>query len=90
VGTGCRGEYVKLKRGSNRRQLQNEELHNLCSLLKSRERNTHKILIIKLERRRPLRRASLRWEANIKMYLKEIGFEDMGLKYVSLKDILKK
>jgi hypothetical protein len=50
------------------RHLQNKELHNLCPVLKSRARNTHKICILKLERRRPLRRARVSWEANIKMH----------------------
>jgi hypothetical protein len=41
-------------------------------------RNTHKILVRKPEGKRPLRRPGLRWEDNIRMDLKEIGWEGAG------------
>jgi hypothetical protein len=68
------------------RKLQNEELHNLYSSLKSRrirwaghvarmgeKRNAYRILVGKPERKRPLRRQSRRWVDNINMDLREIG-----------------
>jgi len=36
-------------------------------------RNAYKILVGKPEGKRPLERPSLRWEDNIKMYLRKIG-----------------
>jgi hypothetical protein len=37
-------------------------------------RNAYKILVGKPERKRPLRRPGHRWEDNIKVDLREIGF----------------
>ena len=37
----------------------------------------HKVLVGKPERKRPLGRPRRRWEDNIKMDLKEIGWEDV-------------
>jgi hypothetical protein len=37
-------------------------------------RNVYKILVGKLKRKRPLGRPRCRWEGNIKMDLKEIGW----------------
>jgi hypothetical protein len=39
----------------------------------------YKILVGKPEGKRPLGRPRLRWEDNIKMYLREIGWGDMEL-----------
>jgi hypothetical protein len=40
-------------------------------------RNPHKSLVGKPERKRPHGRTRHRWEDNIKMDLKEIGYEDV-------------
>jgi hypothetical protein len=40
-------------------------------------RGAYNILVGRLEGRRPLGRPRLRWEDNIKMDLREIGFVDM-------------
>jgi len=40
-------------------------------------RNAHKILVRKPEGKRPLARPRHRWEYNIRMDLKEIGWEGM-------------
>jgi hypothetical protein len=45
-------------------------------------RNAYKILVEKSERKRRLGWPGCRWEDNIKMYLQEIGCEDVG--YISL------
>jgi len=39
------------------------------------ERCVYRILVGKPEGKRPLGRPKLRWEANIKMYLREIGID---------------
>jgi hypothetical protein len=71
------------------RRLLNEELHkfysspNIISVLKSRRhlarmvhiRNVHKILVGKSEGRRPLGKPRCRWEDNIRMALRETGWE---------------
>jgi len=40
-------------------------------------RNAYKILFRKPERKKPLGRSRYKWEDNIRMYLTEIGLEDM-------------
>jgi hypothetical protein len=40
-------------------------------------RNAYKILVIKLEGKRPLQRFMHRWKDNIKMHLKEIRYDDV-------------
>jgi hypothetical protein len=40
-------------------------------------RNTCRVLVVKLEGKRPLGRSRHRWEDNIKMELKEIGWGGM-------------
>jgi hypothetical protein len=40
-------------------------------------RGAYKILVVRLEGRRPLGRPRLRWEDNIKMDLQEVGWGDM-------------
>jgi hypothetical protein len=79
-----------------RRQLHNEELHNLYSspniikMIKSRRmrwaghvarmgetRNAYRILVGKPEGERPLGRPRCRWVDNIKMDLREIGWDGM-------------
>ena len=63
---------------------------NIIRILKSRRlrwtghvtrleqsRNTYRVLVEKPERERPLRRPRRRWEDNIKMVLREVGF-DLG------------
>jgi hypothetical protein len=61
------------------RKLHNEELHNLYSsasiirMIKSR-----RILVGKPEGKRPLGRPRRRWMANIKMDLREIGWDGMA------------
>jgi hypothetical protein len=40
-------------------------------------RNAYRILVGKQEERRPLGRPSCRWVDNIKMDLREIGWDDM-------------
>jgi hypothetical protein len=39
------------------------------------EKNAHSILVGKLEGKRPLRRPGCRWEDNVTMDLREIGWE---------------
>jgi hypothetical protein len=41
-------------------------------------RGAYKILVGRSERRRPLGRSRRRWEDNIKMDFREIGFGDVG------------
>jgi hypothetical protein len=41
-------------------------------------RGTHNILVGRPEGRRPLGRPKRRWEDNVKMYLREIGFGDVN------------
>jgi hypothetical protein len=41
------------------------------------KRNACRILVRKPEGRRPLRRPRRRWVNNIKIYLREIGWDDM-------------
>jgi hypothetical protein len=68
------------------RRLHNEELHNfyaspnIIKVIKSRRmrwqmRNTYNILVGKPEGERPLRRPRHRWEDNIRMDLRELGWE---------------
>jgi hypothetical protein len=38
-------------------------------------KNAYKIIVIKPEGKRPLRRSSHRWKSNIKTEFKEIGYE---------------
>jgi len=40
-------------------------------------RGAHRVLVKKLEGKRPLGRPMRRWEDNTKMYLQEVGCEDM-------------
>jgi hypothetical protein len=40
-------------------------------------RNSFKILVRKFEEKRPLRRPRYRWDNNIRMDLREIGWEDV-------------
>jgi hypothetical protein len=66
-------------------KLHNEELHNLHSssviirMMKSMggKRNAHRILVGKPEGKRPLGRLRLRCMDNIKMDLREIGWDGM-------------
>jgi hypothetical protein len=70
------------------RKLRDEELHNLYSspsiirMINSRRMRcaghvTYRILVGKPERKRPLRRPRHRWEDNMKMVLREIGWAGM-------------
>jgi len=45
-------------------------------------RNGYKILVGKLERKRSLGSPKRTWEKNIKMDMKEIGYEDTGWIYL--------
>jgi hypothetical protein len=45
--------------------------------LKEESRGTYRVLVRKLEGRRPLERPRRRWEDNIKMDLREVGWGDM-------------
>jgi hypothetical protein len=45
-------------------------------------RNAYKVSVGKLERKGPLERPRRRWEDNIRMYLKEIGWE--GVDWIQL------
>jgi hypothetical protein len=47
-------------------------------------RNAYKILVGKLERKRPLRRPKHRWEDNIRMYLKEMRWEGVGFIWLGI------
>jgi hypothetical protein len=40
-------------------------------------RNAYRILVGNPERKRPLKRPMRRWEDNIRMHLREIGWEDV-------------
>jgi hypothetical protein len=77
------------------RRLHNEELHNLYAssniirVIKSRKmrrvgemRNAYKILVGKPEKKRPLERPKSRWEDNMRMYVREIGWE--GVDWIHL------
>jgi hypothetical protein len=67
------------------RKLHNEELYNLYSSIKSRmrwaghvarmgeKRNAYRILVVKPEGKRPLRRPRRRWVNNNRMHPREIG-----------------
>jgi len=46
-------------------------------------RNAYKILVGKPERKRPLERPMHRWKDNIKMYLREIGWEVVDWIYLT-------
>jgi hypothetical protein len=46
-------------------------------------RNAYKILVRKHEGKRPLRRPSCTWEDNIRMYLREIGWEVVDWIYLA-------
>jgi hypothetical protein len=73
------------------RKLHNEELHNLYSspsiirmrwaghVARMREKlNAYRILVGRPDGKRPLGRPRRRWVDNIKMYLREIGWDGMG------------
>jgi hypothetical protein len=73
------------------RKLHNEELHNLYSspniirmikLKMGEKRNAYRILVGKPEGRRPLGRPRRRWVDNIRMDLREIGWD--GVYWVDL------
>jgi hypothetical protein len=66
------------------RKLHNEEFHNLYSspwaghvARMGEKRNAYRILVEKLEAKRPLGRPRRRWVDNIKMDLREIGWDGM-------------
>jgi hypothetical protein len=42
------------------------------------KKNAYRILVGKPEGKRPLGKLRRRWEDNIKMYLREIGWSDIG------------
>jgi hypothetical protein len=42
------------------------------------KRNVYRLLVGKLEGKRPLRRPRRRWVNNIRMYLGEVGWGDVG------------
>jgi hypothetical protein len=42
-------------------------------------RGVYRVLVGKLEGKRPLERPRRRWEGNIKMYLQEVGFGAMNV-----------
>jgi hypothetical protein len=42
------------------------------------KRGAYRILVERPERRRPLGRPTRRWEDNIKMDIREVGWEDMN------------
>jgi hypothetical protein len=46
-------------------------------------RNAYKILVRKLEGKKPLGRRRHRWEDNIKMEVREIGYKDVDWMYVA-------
>jgi len=46
-------------------------------------RNIYKILVGKPERKRPLGRPRHRWEGNIRLYLRYIGWEGVGWIYLA-------
>jgi hypothetical protein len=64
------------------RNLHNEELHNMrcagCVARMGEKRNASRILVGKPEGKGPLVRPRRRWEDNIKMDLREIGWGGMG------------
>jgi hypothetical protein len=47
-------------------------------------KNTYKILVGKPEGKRPLGRSRRRWVNNIRIYIREIGFEGYVLNYIGL------
>jgi hypothetical protein len=61
------------------RRLYNE-MGGVCS---SHGRNAYRILVGKPERKRPFFRPRCRWEGNIKMYFKEIGYEGADWVYLA-------
>jgi hypothetical protein len=54
------------------------EMGRVCSTNGSEE-NAYRILVGKPERKRPLRRARRRWVNNVKIYLKNIGWDGIDL-----------
>jgi hypothetical protein len=57
-------------------QVKEDEMGRAYSAL-GEMRNVYKILVRKLEGKRPLRRPRHRWEDNIRMDLMEIGWENV-------------
>jgi hypothetical protein len=53
-----------------------------CSDMLMKKRNTYRILVAKLERKRPLGRLRRKWVDNIKMNLRERGWD--GVKWIDL------
>jgi hypothetical protein len=46
-------------------------------------KNEYKIFVVKPEGKRPLRRPRYRWEGNIRMDLREIGWEHVDWRHVA-------
>ena len=59
-------------------QIENNGMSGACSAYGER-RDVYRVLVAKLEGRRPLGRTWRRWEGNIKMYREEEGCEGCGL-----------
>jgi hypothetical protein len=74
------------------KRLRNEELHNLYTspniirVMKLRRmeqmRNSYNILVGKFEGKRPLGRPRHRWEGNVRMGIREIGWEEVEWSHV--------
>jgi hypothetical protein len=56
----------------NTHQIEENEMGEACGTYGG-NRNTYRVVVRKLERKRLLGRPSREWEQNIKNYLKEIG-----------------
>jgi hypothetical protein len=57
-------------------QIKGDEMRRACGTYAGDE-NACRILVGKVEGSRPHERPRLRWKDNVKMHIKEIGWEDM-------------
>jgi len=63
-------------------QIEKNEMCGACSTYGER-RGVYRVLVVKTEGKRSLRRPRLRWQDNIKMDLQEVGWRDMDWIYLA-------
>jgi hypothetical protein len=68
--------YNLITNSINKDQVKEDEMDRACST-NGEKRNTYRILVGKPEEKRPLGRPRCRWVDNIKMDLREVGWDDM-------------